>query len=177
MSCWHPTANGIWHNAQQLIPPQLFNFLAWITWSSDVVGFDNCVETVDDVRQRDIVYISTKGRKQMPKHAVLGLTMKHMTESSRIIGILKGLEHSVSHSDVLENDTALGNKQLCIDSIVPEGFIKKIPTTEIWDNNYFREDAPSGECTTHNTNGLLVFFLSCHYTFPIHCLTHSLAGS
>ena len=22
-----------------------------------------------------------------------------------------------------------------------------------------------------------IFFLSCHYTFPIHCLTHSFAGS
>ena len=167
LSGWPPTANDIRDSAQQLIPPQLFNFLAWITGSADVVEFDNFVETGDDVRRKllsvaqDIVYISTKGRKTMPKHVALGLTMRHMTGSSSIIGILNGLGHSVSHSAVLENDTALANKQLCTDNIVPEGFIKKIPTTVIWDNNDFREGTPSGEGTTHNTNGLLVQRIGC----------------
>ena len=62
----------------------------------------------------------------------------------------------MSHSDVLEHDTALANKQLYMENIVPEGFIKKIPPTVIWDNSDFREETPSGEGTTHNTNGLLV---------------------
>ena len=97
----------------------------------------------------------------MPKHVSLGLTIRHMTESSSIIGILNGLGLSVSHSAVLEHDTALANKQLCSDSIVPEVFIKKIPTTVIWDYNYFRQETPSGEGTTHNTNGLLVQRIKC----------------
>ena len=125
------------------------------------------METGDDVRRKllsvaqDIVYISIKGRKTMPKHVTLGLTMRHMTGSSSIIGILNGLGHSVSHSAVLEHDTALANKKLCTDNIVPKGFIKKIPTTVIWDNNDFREETPSGEGTTHNTNGLLVQRIGC----------------
>ena len=63
LSGWPPTANYIMDSAQQLIPPQLFNFLAWITGSADVVEFDNFVETGDDVRRKllsvaqDIVYI------------------------------------------------------------------------------------------------------------------------
>ena len=103
------------------------------------------METGDDVRRKllsvaqDIVCISTKGRKTMPKHVVLGFTMSHMTASSSIIGMLNGLEHSASHFVVLEHDTALANKQLFTDNIVPEGFTKKIPTTVIWDNNDFRE--------------------------------------
>ena len=52
-------------------------------------------------------------------------------------------------------------QQLCTDNIVPEGFIKKIPTSVIWDNNDFREETPSGEGTTHNTNGLLVQSIGC----------------
>ena len=97
---------------QQLIPPQLFNFLAWITDSTDVVEFDNFAETNDDVRWKllslaqNIVYIFTKGRKTMPKDVALGLTMQHITGSSSLIGILNGLGHSVSHSGVLEHDTA-----------------------------------------------------------------------
>ena len=97
----------------------------------------------------------------MPKHVTLGLTMRHMTGSSSIIGISNGLRHSVSHSAVLEHDTALAYKQLCTDNIVPEGFIKKIPTTVIWNNNDFMEETPSGEGTTHNTNGFLVQRIGC----------------
>ena len=151
-------------SAQQLIPPQLFNFLAD---STDVVEFHNCAETNEDIRRKllslaqNIVYISTKGRKTLPKHVVLGLTMRHMTGSSSIIGILNGLGHSVSHSAVLEHDTARENKQLCTDNIVPERLIRKIPTKVIWDNNDFREDTPSGEGTTHNTNGILVQRIGC----------------
>ena len=97
----------------------------------------------------------------MPKHVAFGLTMRHMTESSSLIGILYGFGHLVSHSGVLEHDTARENKQLCTDNIVPEGFIKKIPTTVIWDNNEFSEETLSGEGTTHNTNGLLVQRIGC----------------
>ena len=97
----------------------------------------------------------------MPKHVALGLTMRHMTGSSSLIGILYGFGHLVSHSDVLEHDTARANKQLCTDNIVPEGFLKKIPTTVIWDNNEFREEMRSGEGTTHNTNDLLVQRIRC----------------
>ena len=63
LSGWPPTANDIRDSAPQLIPPQLFNFIAWITGSADVVEFDNFVETCDDVRRRllyvshDVVYI------------------------------------------------------------------------------------------------------------------------
>ena len=85
------------------------------------------MEPGDNVRRKllyvapDIVYISTKGNQPMPKHVVLGLTMRHMTGSSSILGMLNRLGHSVSHSAVLEHDIALANKQLCSDIIVAEG--------------------------------------------------------
>ena len=37
----------------------------------------------------------------MSKHVALGLTIRHMTGSSSIIGILNGLGHSVSDSVVM----------------------------------------------------------------------------
>ena len=95
LSCWPPTANDIRDSAHQLIPPRLFNFLAWITGLADVVDFDSFVETSDDVGRKllsvaqDIVYISTKEGKTMPKHVTLGLTMRHMTGSSSFIGMIQ----------------------------------------------------------------------------------------
>ena len=111
-------------SAQELIPLQLLNFLAWITGSADVVEFDNFVETgpaevticCSGHYIYIYIYISTKGWKTMPKHVALGLTMRHIAGSSIIIGLLNGLGHSVSHSGVLEHDTALVNKQLCTDN-------------------------------------------------------------
>ena len=106
------------------------------------------METSDDVRRKllsvaqDIVYMFTKGRKTIPKHVALSLTMRHMTGSSSLFGIVNGFGHLVSHSGVLEHDTARATKPLCTDNTVPEVFIKKIPTTGIWDNNEFREDTP-----------------------------------
>ena len=67
----------------------------------------------------------------------------------------------MSHSVVLEHDTALENKQLCSDSIVPYGYIMKISKTVIWDNNDFREETRSAEGTTHNTYGILVQRIGC----------------
>ena len=63
----------------------------------------------------------------MPKHVALGLTMRHMTGSSSLIGIFNGFGHFVSHSCVLEHDTARANEQLCTDNIVPEGVYKENP--------------------------------------------------
>ena len=129
--------------------------------------FDNFVETSDDAGGSYYLLLRTlsiclqKGRKTMPKHVALGLTMRHMTGSSSLIGILNGFGHLVSHSGVLKHDTARENKQLCTENIVPEGFIKKISTRVIWDNNEFREETPSGEGTTHNTNGLLGQRIGC----------------
>ena len=51
LSGWLPTENDIRDSAQQLVQPHLFKFLAWITGSSDVVEFDNFVETCNDVRR------------------------------------------------------------------------------------------------------------------------------
>ena len=56
----------------------------------------------------------------MPKHVALALTMRHMTGSSSKIGILNGLRHSVSRAAVLGHDTALENKYVYSDIIVPE---------------------------------------------------------
>ena len=67
----------------------------------------------------------------------------------------------MSHSAVLEHDTALANKYLCSDSTVPEGVIKKIPTTVIWEDNDFSEETHSGEGITHNTNSFLVQRIGC----------------
>ena len=81
--------------------------------------------------------MSSKVRHVMPKHVALGMTMRHVTGSSNVIELFSGFLHSVSHTMVLRHDTALATQQLESCSLVPEGFLKNIPSILVWDNNDF----------------------------------------
>ncbi|PIK41754.1 hypothetical protein BSL78_21395 [Apostichopus japonicus] len=106
---------------------------------------------------QDIIYNSSGGKKSMPKHAALAMTVRHLTGSAKLIGLLNGFGHASSHSVVLEHDTALAQKQLDMGPINLPPFIKQREfTTLIWDNNDFGEETLSGSGTTHNTNGIVV---------------------
>ena len=96
----------------------------------------NYVSTSDNKRKilstaQDLVHFSSKGKRAMPKHVAIDITMRHMTGSSTILGILNGLGHSSGHSTVLEHDTALATKQLERKTIVSEGFAKRVHTTVV----------------------------------------------
>ncbi|KAG8181584.1 hypothetical protein JTE90_017333 [Oedothorax gibbosus] len=107
---------------------------------------------------QDIIYMSFKGRRQTSKHLALGLTIRHLTGSSQLIGLLNGLGHCVSHSTVLLHDTALALKQLNENALIPDGFQTETFTTivSVWDNNDFCEETLSGSGTTHNKNGIIL---------------------
>ena len=49
----------------------------------------------------DIVYNVTCSRKLMSKLLLLGMTIRHITGSSKLINILNRFEHSASHSKLL----------------------------------------------------------------------------
>ena len=160
---WPPRSQDLsMDRIQEMVPVQLFNFIAWSTGASSTISKGLRVDTTEQHKRRilsicqDIIYMSSRGRVPMPKHVAVGMTMRHLTGSSHIIGLLNGLGHSVSHSAVLEHDTALATLQNSRDSMIPEGFVKSAPTILVWDNNDFKEETPSGHGTTHNTNGVII---------------------
>jgi hypothetical protein len=73
----------------------------------------------------------------------LGMTIRHWTGSSKLISLLHGLRHCVSHPTV--DAAAVVNTELNKNSIVP-----KVHAMVILDNSDFVEE------TTHNTNGIIV---------------------
>jgi hypothetical protein len=140
----------------------LYNFLAWIVGASDSYAQETAVE-VSPVTQRkilsvaqDILNLSHSGRLFLPKHYALGMAVRHLTGSSTVIRLLNGLGHSMSHTAVLEHDTALAETQLLKTSYVPDGFCKRTFTTLVLDNNDFRKATLTGKGTTHNTIGIIV---------------------
>lgn len=93
----------------------------------------------------------------MPKHSSLAMAIRHMTGSAQLIGMLNGLGHCSSHSQVLEHDTALAELQLLRgDTYIPQNITAHVPATLVWYNNDFGEETLSGKGTTHNTNGIII---------------------
>ena len=99
--------------AEDMIPMELFNFLAWLIGASDDPTLNQHVHVSDGLKRKiisisqDILYLSSNGKMQTPKHLALGMAVRHITGSSKLIGLLNGLGHSVSHSSVLQHDTNL----------------------------------------------------------------------
>ena len=140
-------------------PVQLSLLGCWCIWRFGALRI--CKNNVDDKRKllsicQDVMYMSNKGKVIFPKHSSLAMTVRHMTGSAKLIGILNGLGHCSSHSMVLEHDTALATKQLSKgDDMLPEGVSPKF-TMLVWDNIDFSEETLSGKGTTHSTNGILI---------------------
>ena len=160
LEAWPPTAcditDEVWERA---VPSELFNFISWVVGANDD-PFQSDV-TPDMKRKlnsicQDIIYLSSKGTKRMPKHISLGMTVRHITGSAALIGLLNGFGHCTSSSMVLEHDTALAELQkrkgpVAIPSCIRSGVF----TNLVWDNNDFGEETLSGKGTTHNTNGII----------------------
>ena len=108
---------------------------------------------------QDLIYAESKGRKQTHKSLALGLAVRQLTGSVRLLTILHGLGHVASPSTVSKHDTALA-----IASVQDEGDEIKIPrninqsafTSIVWDNNDFNEETLSGKGTTHVANGIIL---------------------
>ncbi|XP_070538664.1 uncharacterized protein [Ptychodera flava] len=162
VSEWPPKAEDVTlQRCQEVVPVKLFNFLAWCTGASTDFCPENYVKVSDDAQNKllsigqDLIYLSSKGRKTTPKHVALGMAVRHLTGSSSILGLLNGLGHCTSHSQILQHDTALAIQQLQGNGI-PPGFQEGVFTTLVWDNNDFGEETLTGKGTTHNTNGIIL---------------------
>lgn len=57
---------------------------------------------------------------------------------------------------MLLHDTALAQRQLNENAVVPDGFQTETFTTLVYDNNDFGEETLTGAGTTHNTNGIIL---------------------
>ena len=99
-SKWSPRSKDLIKT--NMVPVELFNHIAHITGavSDDEytnVTNDRCVDIAEEFVPKvnaicqDIVYVSSKGRKQTPKFLALGLTVRHMTGSTHLLQILAKL--------------------------------------------------------------------------------------
>ena len=90
---------------QRVIPPFLLIFTKALLSSKKNSTFRS--ERLIDSLCHDICLNLTNGQWKTPKHLLLGLSHRHITGSSKVVTFLDLPGHCVSHSTVLELETAM----------------------------------------------------------------------
>ncbi len=159
------TENLTLQKSKEIIPQSLYWFLRWIIerHDSDTEHYgdmsSSCTSEADErhimMIGQDIIHCGSHGRKKMPKHVSLGMTVRHLTGSKQIITILNRMGHSVSYDDIEVVDTSLAEEVLAQSekygvvipsNITPNGFVQIAA-----DNNDINEETLDGKQTTHST--------------------------
>lgn len=155
---WPPDSHNLTLElATNFIPVKLYNFLArCLGFLSEPVG-DKMVEVTRSEKTKvisivqDMIYAESRRKKQTHKSLALGMTVRQITGSVRLLKILHGLGHTVSASTVYKHDTALALASTKgQEIIIPQNMKPEVFTTTVWDNNDFNEETLSGK----GTNGM-----------------------
>ena len=150
--------------ARQSISVKLYNFLAWCVGYSDPVEnqmveiSSNESDKIVSIAQ-DFIYAESNDKKQMHKALALGMAVRQITGSVRLLRILHGLGHTASTDTVYRHDTALAiSSSNCAGKEIatPRNISAGTFTTIVWDNYDFNEETVSGKGTTHVANGIIV---------------------
>ena len=107
---------------------------------------------------QDLCHAVTHGKVKMPKHLLLGMTLRHMTGSAELLTLLNHFGHCQSYSQILELETAMCNSTVGRDTVLPTSVSpdNNSITHLCWDNFDLNEETPSGSGTTHSAHGIVI---------------------
>ena len=110
---------------------------------------------IDSIGQ-DLIFAATAGRKKPKKHLQLGLAMKSLTGSRRVIESLNRMGHCVNYHDVAELETEMTFEASNNSTYTPVGMdlIRCVGTGLAWDNYDRFVETSSGKDTIHDTVGI-----------------------
>ena len=107
---------------------------------------------------QDICKAVKNGKWTLPKHLLLGMTLRHLTGSAEVITLVNRFGHCASYSRVIELETAMckaiDERQGVIPSTISPN--RNLVTHLCWDNFDLTEETPSGAGTTHTAHGIII---------------------
>ncbi|CAB4034870.1 Hypothetical predicted protein [Paramuricea clavata] len=159
---WRPDSSDLTiQRATESIPIKLFNFIAWtLGYSNEPVMDKRVVMSRSQMCKvvstcQGLVYAEAKGKKQTQKSLALGMTVRQISGSTKLINILHGLGHTVSSSTVCKHDSALASiSNASDDVIIPRNINVGHFTTIVWDSE-FNEETLTGKGITHIANEIV----------------------
>ena len=104
----------------------------------------------------DVVYVTSRGHLKPSKHMSLGLGIKSLTGSRKVVELLNHFGHCINYHKVEEIETDLALNILHSNCSSPEG-IEQVPGRSLglaWDNYDEITETLSGANTLHDTVGI-----------------------
>lgn len=154
---YHPSDAASYYNVPHLLERFLVGLL-----TGDPGGkcYSDRINTLIQSLSQDMIYAVTCGKHEPPKHMLLPYAVKTLTGNTELIRTLNKFGHSVSYSQLEENETALCLQKLATglnQRVALPAFIKPHVFTNLaWDNIDRLEETLSGKGTSHRVNGIVV---------------------
>ena len=109
---------------------------------------------------QDMVYVSSKGSKKMPKHVSMATAIRHMTGSKELITMFNRWGHTLSYDEVERLETSIAQSQLekAMEdgtAVVPSNISGGTFVQAAADNIDLNEETLNGKQTTHATSLVL----------------------
>lgn len=152
---WPPSKDFLLGDDIQ-IPPLLQDFLTVLIAGGKTAGAKKA-KVVQSISQ-DLCKATTRGQWMMPKHLLLGMTIRHLTGSAEIVTIVNRFGHCASYSYLLELETAMCDSITDRVGILPPSMqVEDSKVTHFcWDNFDLTEETTTGTGTTHSAHGIII---------------------
>lgn len=145
------------------IPDLLFDFMCNLIQGPDTRR-KNCDDDFIRIKSicHDIIYTVSKGRIKPAKHLTLGLALKSLTSSRKVLTILNRYGHTIGYTAAEELETEITYTSMNENQLIPSGIvIDETLSTHVAFDNYDRfVDTPSGKDTLHDTVGIIYQFVA-----------------
>ena len=138
------------------IPQPLLTFFRTLYSGSSSISSNEKTERLVKSASDDVVFVTTRGRTKPSKHLSLGLGIKSLTGSQKVVEILNHYGHCISYHTVETLETDLATNISDRNCATPEGINKLsgLCMGIAWDNYDENIEPLSGASTLHDTVGI-----------------------
>ena len=117
------------------IPTELIEFYRILYTGSKDEGTER-VERYIESSTEDDIYKSTKGKVKPSKHMLLGMGLKSITGSRKVVELLNHFGHSIGYHTAEEYETQIASTIIERNQVLPDGLEASggLSTNSAWDN-------------------------------------------
>lgn len=140
------------------VPEKLREFFSYLVKGSNYHRRQSDDDNIKiDSLCQDVIYIVTKGRVKPAKHLMVGICMKSLTSSRKVLTILNKCGHSIGYTAAEELETEITYTAYENNQLIPAGIkLRSDLSTHVAFDNYDRfVDTLSGKDTLHDTVGII----------------------
>ena len=142
---------------QVKLPDVLLQFFRVLFTGSETVGGNSSrAERYVQSAAADAVFMTTRGFVKPSKHVAMGLGLKSMTGSRKVIEMINHIGHSIGYHIAEALETELATAVYEKNQATPNGLLKSpgLATGLAWDNYDENCETLSGSGTLHDTVGI-----------------------